>query len=197
MHLRTHWKQTSLLSLVLLFAGNAMALSPPWYLLQRQVAAAIGADTGVLVDDLDTTITPYRINVHVADSNRAQALASILTPHYDMGNLAVDVRVLDGNGMEVQPLSLTTSQDVVNAVAAALSTNPLFLLAVETRLPFQGGGVGVVFQKVLLQYFSDDIGELFGNTNISAAAVFGNILTMKYGDVPLKLGTARSASAEN
>ena len=71
------------------------------------------------------------------------------------------------------------------------------LLAVQTSLPFQGGGVGLVFQKVLLQYFSDDIGELFGNTNVSAAAVFGNILIMKYTDVPLKLGTAKSASAEN
>jgi len=115
---------TSLLALTLLFTGNAMALSPPWYLLQRQVAAAIGADTGVLVDGLDTTITPYRINVHVADANKAQALACILTPHYDMGNLAVDARVLDSNGMEVQPLSLTAGQEVVDAFTTAQGSNP-------------------------------------------------------------------------
>jgi len=55
----------------------------------------------------------------------------------------------------------------------------------------------VVFNEVLLQCFSDDIGELFGDTNVSAATVFGNILIMKHGDVPLQFGTAKSALTGN
>ena len=53
----------------------------------------------------------------------------------------------------------------------------------------------MVFKKVLLQYWSDDIGELFGNTNASAAAVFADILVMKYDNVSLKFGTSPWAAA--
>ena len=168
----------------------AQGLNPPWQLLQQQVAVALGADPGVRVDRLDTTTAPYRLDVHVADSTKAQALASIVKPHHDLGNLAVDIRILDFNGRQVQPLPLTTVTEVVETFHLALGSNPLFVAAFE-RAASPRDSVGAVFRKALLQYPSGDIGELYGNANVAAATVFGDILLVKHGNVAVVLGTSR------
>ena len=129
------------------------------------------------MEDLDTSTVPYQIRMHVADSD-------------------VDIMILDSTGTQVQPVPLTTGQQVVHSFNTALGSNPLYLVAYEDPLSFfQREGVGVVFKKVLLQYWSDDIGELFGTTNASAAALFDGILIMKYDNVSLMPGTSPWAAA--
>jgi hypothetical protein len=179
-----------LLIMLLALPISAPGLNPPWHLLEQQVAAALGADPSVRVDRLDTTTAPYRIEVHVADSTKAQALASVVKPHHELGNLAVDVRIIDFNGRQVQPLPLTTVTEVVETFHLALGSNPLFVAAFE-RSNSPRDSVGVVFRKALLQYPSGDTGELYGNANVAAATVFGDILLVKHGNVTLVLGTSR------
>jgi len=181
-----------LLVMLLALPVCAPGLNPPWHLLEQQVAAALGADPGVHVDRLDTTTSPYRINVHVADSIKAQALASIVKPHHELGNLAVEIRILDFNGTQVQPVPLTTVTEVVEMFHTALGSNPLFVAAFE-RPSSPRDSVGAVFRKALLQYPSGDIGELYGNANVAAATVFGDILLVKHGNVTVVLGTSRLA----
>ena len=72
-----------------------------------------------------------------------------------------------------------------------MRSNPLYLFAFEIpRASFQAAGVGVVFDKIPLTYVSEDNGEVFGKTNVSATAVFRNILILNYGNVSISLRTS-------
>jgi len=182
----------------LLFPPPAGAVNPPWYLLRNQIAAAVGADPAVRVDALDTTTSPYRIPIHVTDPEKAQALGSVLKPHYEMGNIAVDVVVFDGFGEHIEPFPLVSTARLAEALQTAFGSNPLFICAFErlgSDVPPRE--VDVVFHRVLVQYPSGDTAELFGNTNVSAASVFADILELEHGELSVRLGTAIKSSAKS
>jgi len=55
---------------------------------------------------------PYVVNLRLNDLAKAQALAAILVPQHTIGNIVVDVRVLDGTGQIVAPMGVATPHDV-------------------------------------------------------------------------------------
>lgn len=169
---------------------NSWALSPPWYTLWNQIRHTIGKDPGVQVDPLDTESMPYVVNLRVTDPAKAPALAAILIPRHTIGNIVVDIRVLDSAGRIVEPMPVTTSKELIMAIGTALSNNELFLAVVDLgSRGFLGQAVGVTFGRSVVQFFNDDISELHGNYNAAAADVFMKVLEMSYGDVRLLIGT--------
>ena len=86
-------------------------LLAPWFKLWNEIRYSIGEDPNVQIDPLNTNSSPYLISIHVSDSTKASALASILLPTYSFGNVTVNVQV-DNSGTVVQPSALATNQDV-------------------------------------------------------------------------------------
>ncbi len=159
-------------------------LVAPWFKLWNEIRYSIGEDPNVQIDPLNTNSSPYLISIHVSDSTKASALASILLPTYSFGNVTVNVQV-DNSGTVVQPSALATNQDVNRAINRALATNTLFVGA----FPTPDGRIGVLFARAIVQFFNDDSTELYSNFNASAAAVFKDVLTLSYERVSLVLGT--------
>ena len=80
--------------------------------------------------------------------------------------------VVDDSGLAVLTLPVDTAQDLRRAYNLGLATNRLFLGAVVQSLPFRGDTVGAIFTRSIVQFFNDDISELFSNYNATAAEVF-------------------------
>jgi len=79
-------------------------LSAPWYTLWNEIKATIGNDSDVSVGDLDTTVSPFIVPIKVSSKDKAVAIASIMTLHYQLGNITVDVQVKDRTVTLLNPL---------------------------------------------------------------------------------------------
>ena len=184
-------KTLKFLFAVLWTCSEAAALSPPWYTLWNEIRSTVGRDPDIHVDPLDTSRTPYVINIRVPDSAKAQALASVLAPAYNFGNVAVAVHVAGATA-----LGPSSASAWAETLRAAFETNPLF---VSAYAPPDSPAM-VTFAKSVVQFFNDDTGELYGNYNHSAADALRDVLTGSLGSVesiggPLILGTAPFAVA--
>jgi hypothetical protein len=181
-----HRTKPFLLSAILLgiaAASPAQTLSPPWYTLWNQIVRTIGDDPNITVDPLGGS-NPYLITIHAPSTARAQAIATILPPLYSIGNITVNVTVLDPSGNTALPASPTTLDGVKNFLYSALATNRLFVGAGETQ-----SRVAAVFTRQIVQFFNDDLSEAYQNYVATAAQAYAAVLKTKYGVVTLIFGT--------
>ena len=167
-------------------------LSPPWYTLWNEIKASIGNDPGVTVADLDTSQTPYIVPISVDNHDKAVAIASIMNLHYQMGNITVDVQVKDPAGNIVTPIIPGKPEALVEFIESGLGNNGWFQKVVAQ--PFYPGSpytvVFVVFSKAVIQFFNDDLSDLYNNYNNVVAFVFRDVLNPAPGGITLYPSTA-------
>jgi hypothetical protein len=167
-------------------------LSPPWYTLWNEIKASIGNDPGVTVGDLDTSQTPYIVPISVDNHDKAVAIASIMNLHHQMGNITVDVQVKDPAGNIVTPITPSNPQALVELIESGLGNNGWFQKVVAQ--PFYPGSpstvVFVVFSKAVIQFFNDDLSDLYNNYNNVVAFVFRDVLHPAPGGISLYSSTA-------
>ncbi len=171
-------------------ARKAEALAPPWFTLWNQILHSVGDDPAVTVDPLDTTSSAqYVVTLHVNDATKAQQLATIITPSFALGGITVVVRVLDPSGNTPKPLPIATNSALAGIFTGALATNRRFVGAFAYDYLSVGDAAGVIWTRSNVQFPNDDIGELYGNYNATAAAVFGIVLRTDYGPIDAHFGT--------
>jgi hypothetical protein len=161
-------------------------LSPPWYTLWNEIKSTIGNDPGLSVSKLDTSKKPYLVKITITDFNQAQATASIMKLNYDMGDVAVEVAILDQNGQPVSPVIPQSAEQLSEFVQTAFTHNGWYV-GVNMR-PIQMGGPMVVFpifSKAVIQFPNDDIGDWYFNFNEVAARAFGQVLEGMPGGIGL------------
>jgi hypothetical protein len=177
----------------------AIAQTPPTFnspaqLLWSEIRYTIGEDPFVSLDPLNESTNPIVITIHANDPSgqnaQAKELASIVIPHFDFGITPVNIRVVDIGGNVVSATEPASPDDVVNAFAEALLTNRLFVgsYVSHAQAPY---GVGAIFARDVVQFFSGDQGEPYGNTNEAAATVFKRLLRTNFptNNVPVYFGT--------
>lgn len=153
-------------------------LSPPWYLLQTQLAASLQADPCVTVDSLQGAGLNMFVNVHVCEQTKAEALAAFISKNHQFGEqLAVRVTVLyDGAAVESQlPDEL---EEQVMLLNKALNGNDFFVHARTGLSPTNKVSAFAVFKPRVIQYFSDDISDWYLNTNVVAATLFSKLFDL-------------------
>ncbi|XEC92502.1 tyrosine-type recombinase/integrase [Paenibacillus tarimensis] len=99
------------------------ALSPPWYTLWNELNSAIGNDSSVKVKPLDTSKNPYEIKIVVDDQKKGEVLARLLNPTFPMGNITVDVLVVDRNGVEYSMKHVSDAQTLAQFYEIAFTDN--------------------------------------------------------------------------
>jgi hypothetical protein len=72
-----------------------------------------------------------------------------------------------------------------------LATNRLFVGAVPITVPFFGDTAGVIFTRSIIQFFNDDLSELYSDYNATAAQVFGTVLRSQFGVIHAIFGTQK------
>lgn len=168
-------------------------LSPPWYTLWNEIKASVGNDPDVKVSPLVTSSNPFVVPITVGNSDRAVALASIMAPAHQFGNITVVIQVKDGGGNPVKPITPGSPDQLAAFVKTALGGNAWFKDVVTQPL-FPGGSpvVFTVFAKAVIQFPNDDLSDLYHNYNNVVGFVFRDVLNPAPGGFPLYSSTAQS-----
>lgn len=173
-------------------AGIAPQLSPPWYTLWNEINSSVGATPGVQVAPLDTSKMPYVTTLTVSDDMQAKMLASVLTPLHQLGNITVQVVVKNAQGQVVSPATPSSGEELVKMLTTGLKGNPYFVEAVAQELfPHAPVVVFAVFTKSVIQFYNDNLSDLYRNFNGVTANVFADVLMPAPGNIRLLCSTAK------
>ncbi len=133
-------------------------LVAPWIDFYRKVEAMFKYDDEVtVIFDQDN----YKLQVYVDDEDKAKSIEYLLVEEKYFGETHVTVEVIPSN--DHKPLRSVNLEnlDLVDIFNNAFSFNKAFVKTEEWRL----GGfhrIYVVFEKEVVQYFNDSLGDLNG-----------------------------------
>ena len=174
-------------------APSAPALSPPWFTFRNELVATVGKTPGVAVSPLvEVTGNKLAVDVVTDDFLRGVALASVLAPAQEFGNLTVQVNVATTTGVTYTGVTPTSAEQAGLLETLALHGNPAFeKVAVQPATPSGGPDeVFPVFTRTVVQFFDDNLADLYQNTNIVTAQAFRDVLAPEIGGIVVNPSTA-------
>lgn len=170
-------------------------LSPPWYVLYDTISACFGVDSLIEVSDFIEEGRNFRVNLTTAVFKKARALDEILIHEFNFGNIKVFLDVLfEDKKLDINFYNnyLTSAQmvnecqkQVKKIIDDALRTNPYYISAILVPdMPLipecVRGSVSLNFDNKIIQFYADDIADIFGNRNVIAADAFKELLRENY-----------------
>lgn len=135
-------------------------LSAPWEIFYREIQALFVYDpeVHVIYDEADT-----HIKLYVDDEYKAEALTRLLPQEKKFGNVILKITVYPSNGTEDQVITgETTNEELFDL---AFTGNGAFAFTKSLPCIFSNNLTYVVFKKMVVQYWTDDIGDYYGQTS--------------------------------
>jgi hypothetical protein len=143
-------------------------LSPPWVNFYHEIAALFEQDPEVkVVYDEEN----YTIQLYVSNGRKADALAKLLPAEKDFGNVRICISVIPAN---------ENTEDPVSNFRDAFAGNAAVDNVVSIDTPF-GKMNYVVFVPQVVQYFNDDISDLYGNRTTLFQEIAKDVFGDTYG----------------
>lgn len=129
-----------------------LKLSPPWALHYRKIVALFGKDPEIKIEyDEDTP----EVKLYVSNQEKAEAITQILPSEVPFGNVVFKVSVIPEN---VNSVGVSVFQKAFNG-------NPI-LKDIQTIDGIFSNPVSyVVFEKGVVQFYSDNLADLNGITS--------------------------------
>ncbi|MEG6584887.1 hypothetical protein [Dendrosporobacter sp. 1207_IL3150] len=163
-------------------------LSPPWYTFANEIKYTYGLSPYITVYDLEVEGDKYTLPIKVTNNNDiATALRNVLPLTHKIGNITIDIVVLNSRGQVVPVTNKSyTPQTLAQTFCTALYKNPLFIGTVLTAKKIPPlmestiGDVVIVIRRSVVQFFNDDISDLCSNYNEVASKVFGLVTNLNY-----------------
>lgn len=126
-------------------------LSAPWVEFYQEIKALFGDDPAIRIDyNKDEKV----ISLRVEGQDKAEALEALLPKEKTFGNVTVKLLVIPANLLQTSRLSL---------FQAAFEGNPAFSYAKEVEPSVAAFGASyVVFKKKVVQFFNDDLSDVYG-----------------------------------
>lgn len=156
------------------FANPQASLSPPWEILRAKLNATIGADPCVKVSDIEgRNYSVMKIRIDVCNYNKALALAGLLQKKYTFGKISVTTPIyISSSSSEINAYPPNNLRETWIVLNAGLSGNPYI-----EKIEFNEAKniVYIEFKPIVVQYYSDDISDLYRNTNMAASAAFRDV----------------------
>ena len=143
-------------------------LSPPWINYVREISVLFGNDPDIDVSyDNDT----YTVKLLVANPVKADAISKLLPTEKEFGNVILKIEVVPGNE------EMTEAQ----LYSIAFSNNPVFSFSQEVRPQgIETPITYIVFKKEVVQYFNDDLTDLYGNRTTLLHEIAKDVLPEKF-----------------
>lgn len=159
-------------------------ISPPQYLIWRELAYSFGADPEIAVKPPFEDSEQWTINIRVLNDSRAPAVAGVLKDSYDLGGIRVKVGVLDEEGNAVSPPDISSPGfSVEQMIRTALFPNPYFqrVFRIENKPPMvPWGDLAVVFFPQTIEFWNDNLADPFGFVHFVAQDVFADVMRENY-----------------
>lgn len=178
----SRWLAPLLLCAVTLSGNTALALSPPWYLMQSQLKALLVGDPCVEVGDLqqDAASGKYELTIRVCDVSKGTALGLLMAKQ--ASSPYVKVKIIDDAGNEIAPAPRpATVEDTAAIVTAALAGNRYFERVTVSSGPMAICALYPEFKPSVIQYWGDNLADGYGNINEVAAQAFTKALDLAAG----------------
>jgi len=178
-------------------ARESTALSPPWWLYYYDLYYSAGKTSGVTVQEPVEGTDTVKIDIVVKEEKKREALATLLRQHPEGDEEGtITIRVVDGNGSVQAPLEISGTVEeklagLKNLVLGAFKQNPNFF-KVETVAPgsmIQPSGVYVVFKAKMVQFYTDDISDLYGRSTYIVTDLFKTVLNAEISDISIRPST--------
>ena len=134
-----------------------LKLSSPWEIYYKEVTAMFGQDheVHVVMDDDNMQLVLY-----VENARKAEALEKILPVEKEFGNVKLSIMVVPANKEKENYELGDDLQDIFNA---AFYDNTAFVYSRMIPFLFDGNPLYyIVFDKVVVQYYNDDLGDING-----------------------------------
>ena len=141
-------------------------LSAPWVQFYREVEALFSKDPEVKVTYNDDETT---IKLLVENHDKAEALEALLPSEKTFGNITVRICVIPANN---------TAKSELDLVKTAFKGNPALAYVMDTETVF-GTMNYVVFEREVVQYYNDDIGDVDGKKSTLYEDIARNVLNTK------------------
>ncbi|MEH6890737.1 hypothetical protein V7024_13630 [Bacillus sp. JJ864] len=173
------------------FNENNAQLSPPWNTYFNEIKFSIGVDPEVTVGPLIPAGNGYIILITVTGNEKARALATLLKPTMNFGNVNVNIFISNREGQLVSSFPCPLDAfEIAHLVRVALKGNPYFVEVVaQPQLPGGKNLVYPVFKPEVIQFFNDDISNLCNTFVAVAANVFKDVMKGAVCGVPLLFST--------
>lgn len=145
-----------------------LKLSPPWEIYATEMAQLFKYDSQVhVVYDNDSQI----LSVYVDKQRKADALAELLPESVTFGNIEVHVNVIPANGA----LSTTAGLSKAQLFNNAFEGNGAFSFVKVITGIFTNNLTYVVFKNKVVQYYNDDLGDIYGQCSTLYQTIAKNI----------------------
>lgn len=146
-------------------------LSPPWYTIRNKINALFERDEQVTVGDLKVSNEgSYTLEIKSTNAIKLRAIEKIMKHEFDFGNVKLYVNFIYPNDRDEDTV---TSDDI----RVAFMNNTILSDVVDA--PFgpnpEEMHVYVLFEKSVVQFYNDDISDLFGNYNGLAADIASEV----------------------
>lgn len=126
-------------------------LSPPWDIYYKQIDAFFQYDREVIVVfDEDA----FAINLYVDSPAKAASLCEFLPEEKDFGNVTLAINIIPSNKEQTIAYSVP--------FYAAFYGNPIVESIETIQGPFEHDLVYILFEKTVVQYFTDNLGDYNG-----------------------------------
>ena len=156
-------------------------LSPPWCTRYSQIAALFQYDSDVHVFfDEDN----YDIKLYVDNDDKAAALQILLPREYNFGNITLKIEIIPANADDINTF-INENTPLDELFEIAFDGNGAFSFAKTIHgVMLLDGITYVVFKKQVVQYYTDDLSDYFGNCSTLyqeiAKDVFGEKQNLYY-----------------
>lgn len=126
-------------------------LSAPWVEFYNEVCAMFKYDpeVHVVLDD-----EHYEMYLYVDEAAKAAALEKLLPTEKDFGNVKLKITVVPANDEKIE--------EVRDIYSVAFYGNPVLSFIKNVRGVFDNDLKYVVFRKEVVQYWVDDLGDIYG-----------------------------------
>ncbi|WP_088832129.1 hypothetical protein [Paenibacillus tyrfis] len=170
---------------------SGVQLSPPQNIYFSKILNSVGNDPLVQVNPLrQVSSNRFLITVRVRGNRKARALATLLVLNKRIGNILIQVRILNSKGDLIRPIRRSFNRfEIARLYRIAFRTNRLFSFAVSRTLPVRA--VFPVFKAKVVQFFADNLADLFRNLNEVAAFVFRDVLKQKFKNIAINFSTVQ------
>lgn len=161
----------------------------PWYTLWMKIYFTLSQDEEVSVSGLNKEDdNKYNIVITAKQMHTAYALSQVIKPVFTFGNVKVEV-ILKHQNIGVLPSTKEdeqfTDEEIGLLICAAFRNNKLFkgvVLIPKKEKSLFAGKVVILFAKEVIQFYNDDVTDIFGNFNELAVYVFADIIKFIYKD---------------
>lgn len=151
-------------------------MSAPWVVYYREVEEMFRHDKQVhVVFDEES----YNLKMYVDNVSKAKAIARLLPKVVEFGNVKLHVAIIPANmnGVNVDGEVFNEDTQMSTIFEMAFDGNDALSFAKEVKGVFSNNITYVVFANRVVQYFNDDLGDVYGQ----CSTLYQNIASHIFG----------------